>query len=243
MGAIFRKEISSFFSSIAGYMAIILFLVANGLFLFVFPDTSLLDYGYASLDKLFSLAPWIYLLLIPAITMRSFSEEQRTGTLEILGSKPLRYAEIIAGKYLAALVLIFISLLPTLVYYYTISRLSNIPGDLDNGGIAGSYIGLFLLGAVFAAIGSWSSSISNNPVTAFLVAAFCCFFIYWGFDAISKLPVFLSGADYYIEMAGIRFHYDSISRGVVDSRDLIYFFSVILIFLSMTRISLTLKKS
>lgn len=243
MVAIFRKEINQFFGSITGYLAILLFLVANGLLLFVMPDTSLLDYGYATLDKLFSLAPWIYLVLIPAITMRSFSEELRSGTLELLATKPLTPYRIIAGKYLACLVLVLFSLVPTLIYYYTISHLSRVPGDLDNGGIAGSYIGLLMLGAVFTAIGIWASSISNNPVTAFLLAAFLCVTLYWGFDAISKIPAFQGGADYYIQMAGIRFHYDSISRGVVDSRDIGYFLSLIAAFLLLTRLMLLNKKS
>lgn len=238
MIAIFKKEINQFFSSITGYIAIILFLVANALFLFVFPDSSILDYGYASLEKLFDLAPWIFLLLIPAVTMRTLSEEFKSGTMELLATKPVSGWQIITGKYLACLLLILFALIPTLVYYYTVCQLSAAGGAPDNGGITGSYIGLFLLGAVFTAIGVWASSLTNNAVVAFLAAVFTCFVFYNGFDAASKLPGLEGGADYYLQMIGISYHYDSISRGVVDSRDIIYFGSVIILFLTLARLSL-----
>lgn len=238
MLAIFKKEIHQFFSSITGYVAIILFLLANGLLLFVFPDTSLLDDGYANLDPLFKLAPLIYLLLIPAITMRSFADEFKTGTMELLSTKPLSWWQIVTGKFLAGVVVVFISLIPTIVYYIAIRQLSVNPASLDNGGIAGSYIGLLLLGAIFTAIGVWSSSLTSNSVVAFLIAIFTCFIFYYGFDAFSKLPAFTGSADYYLQMAGIQFHYVSISRGVIDSRDIIYFVSVIGLMLYLTRLSL-----
>ncbi|GAA0527390.1 gliding motility-associated ABC transporter substrate-binding protein GldG [Chitinophaga japonensis] len=238
MLAIFRKEIHQFFSSITGYVAIILFLLANGLLLFVFPDTNLLDFGYANLDPLFELAPIIYLLLIPAITMRSFADEFRSGTIELLSTKPLSWRQIVLGKYWAGVLIVLISLLPTLVYYIAIYQLSAPPVRLDNGGIAGSYLGLLLLGAVFTAIGIWASSLTANAVVAFLVAVFTCFLFYNGFDALSKIPAFSGGADYYLQMAGIKFHYASISRGVIDSRDVIYFASVIALMLYLCRISL-----
>ncbi|QHS61223.1 gliding motility-associated ABC transporter permease subunit GldF [Chitinophaga agri] len=238
MLAIFKKEIHQFFSSITGYVAIILFLLANGLLLFVFPDTSLLDYGYANLDPLFELAPMIYLLLIPAITMRSFAEEFKTGTMELLSTKPLSWGQIVTGKFAAGLLVVLISLIPTVVYYIAVRQLSADPAHLDNGGMAGSYIGLFLLGAVFTAIGVWSSSLTTNAVVAFLIAIFTCYIFYNGFDALSKLPAFSGSADYYLRMAGIKFHYTSISRGVVDSRDVIYFLSVIGLMLYLTRLSL-----
>ncbi|HUX85103.1 MAG TPA: ABC transporter permease subunit, partial [Chitinophagaceae bacterium] len=222
MWAIFRKETSQFFSSITGYIAIIVFLVANGLFLFILPDTSLLDYGYASLAALFSLAPWLYLVLIPAVTMRSFAEDLRSGTLEILFTKPVTTFQLTLGKYLSCFSVVAISLVPTLLYYYTIAHLSQAGQGPDGGAIAGSYIGLLLLGAVFTAIGIWASSISSNSVIAFLVAAFVCCLFYWGFDEISRIPALAEVAGYYIQMAGIRFHYDSISRGVVDTRDVLY---------------------
>ncbi|TWV99083.1 gliding motility-associated ABC transporter permease subunit GldF [Chitinophaga pinensis] len=238
MLAIFKKEIHQFFSSITGYVAIILFLLANGLLLFVFPDTSLLDYGYANLDPLFELAPMIYLLLIPAITMRSFADEFKSGTMELLSTKPLSWWQIVGGKFAAGLVVVLISLIPTIVYYIAVRQLSADPANLDNGGMTGSYIGLFLLGAVFTAIGVWSSSLTSNSVVAFLIAIFTCFIFYNGFDALSKVPAFSGSADYYLRMAGIKFHYTSISRGVIDSRDIIYFLSIIGLMLYLTRLSL-----
>lgn len=238
MLAIFKKEIHQFFSSITGYVAIILFLLANGLLLFVFPDTSLLDYGYANLDPLFELAPMIYLLLIPAITMRSFADEFKSGTMELLSTKPLSWSQIVGGKFAAGLVVVLISLVPTVVYYIAVRQLSADPANLDNGGMTGSYIGLFLLGAVFTAVGVWSSSLTANSVVAFLIAIFTCFIFYNGFDALSKVPTFSGSADYYLRMAGIKFHYTSISRGVIDSRDIIYFLSVIGLMLYLTRLSL-----
>ncbi len=238
MLAIFKKEIHQFFSSITGYVAIILFLLANGLLLFVFPDTSLLDYGYANLDPLFELAPMIYLLLIPAITMRSFADEFKSGTMELLSTKPLSWWQIVGGKFAAGLVVVLISLIPTVVYYIAVRQLSADPANLDNGGMTGSYIGLFLLGAVFTAVGVWSSSLTSNSVVAFLIAIFTCFIFYNGFDALSKVPAFSGSADYYLRMAGIKFHYTSISRGVIDSRDIIYFLSIIGLMLYLTRLSL-----
>lgn len=241
MLAIFKKEINQFFSSITGYVAIIVFLLANGLMLFVFPDTSLLDYGYANLDPLFDLAPLIFLLLIPAITMRSFADEFKGGTMELLGTKPLTGWQIVMGKFWASALIVGIAVLPTGVYYVAIRALSATPGNIDNGGIGGAYIGLLLLGAVFTAIGTWASSLTANAVIAFLIAIFTCFLFYNGFDALSKLPVFTGGWDYYLQMAGIKFHYNSISRGVVDSRDVIYFLSVTGLMLYLTKTALQRK--
>lgn len=241
MTAIFKKEIHQFFSSITGYVAIILFLLANGLFLFIFPDTSLLDAGYANLDGLFELAPMIFLLLIPAITMRSLSDEFRSGTMELLSTKPLSWSQIVWGKFLACMLIVLIALLPTIVYYVAMSALAAGGSSLDNGSIIGSYIGLLLLGGTFTATGIWASSLTSNAVVAFLVAIFTCYIFYSGFDALSRVPVFAGGADYYLQMAGIRFHYNSISRGVVDSRDIIYFVSVTGLMLYLTKISLQRK--
>ncbi|WP_343305188.1 gliding motility-associated ABC transporter permease subunit GldF [Chitinophaga niabensis] len=241
MLAIFKKEIHQFFSSITGYLAVILFLLANGLFLFVFPETSLLDAGYANLDGLFELAPMIFLLLIPAITMRSLADEFKTGTMELLSTKPITWWQIVWGKFWAAVLIVLIALLPTLVYYVAMAQLSVSNTGLDNGSIIGSYIGLFLLGSTFTAIGIWASSITSNAVIAFLVAIFTCYIFYNGFDALSKVPVFSGGADYYLQMAGIRYHYNSISRGVIDSRDIIYFLSVTGLMLYLTKISLERK--
>lgn len=233
MFSIVKKELRQFFSSLTGYITIILFLLVNGLFLFVLKDSNLFDFGYATLDKFFELAPWIFLFLIPALTMRTFSDEFRTGTFEILQTRPLTKWQIVWGKYVAMITVIIFVLLPTLLYVFTIKSLS-VTDNIDSGGITGSYIGLFFLAAVFAAIGLCCSGFSNNAAIAFLISAFACLVIYFGFNAISKLPALQGKADYYIEMLGIDFHYRSISRGVIDTRDIIYFFSIIYFFLVLT---------
>ncbi len=233
MWSICKKEINQFFSNLTGYIAIILFLLVCGIFLFVLQDSSIFEYGYASLDKFFSLAPWILLFLVPAITMRSFSEEFKAGTFEILKTKPLSAWQITAGKYLSVLLVLAFVIIPTFIYILTIKTLS-ASGNIDSGGIAGSYIGLFLLAAVFAAISICCSSFTSNAVVAFLISTFACLVLYFGFNAISKLPVLQGSADYYVEMLGIDFHYRSISRGVLDSRDLLYFASIIFLSLLIT---------
>ncbi len=214
-------------------MAILLFLLINGLMLFVLPESSIFDFGYATMDKFFSLAPWILLLLIPAITMRSFSDEFRAGTYEILQTRPLSRWQIINGKFLGSLLVVIIALIPTVLYVISVKSLS-VSGEIDTGATLGSYIGLFFLAAVFTAIGILCSSFTNNAVMAFIICAATCVLLYIGFEAISKIPVFTAGADYYIEMLGIEFHYRSVSRGVIDSRDIIYFVSSITLFLFFT---------
>ena len=233
MFSIVKKELHQFFSSLTGYITIILFLLVNGLFLFVLKDSNLFDFGYATLDKFFELAPWIFLFLIPALTMRTLSDEFKTGTFEILQTRPLTKWQIVWGKYIAVIAIIIFVLLPTFLYVYTIKSLS-VSDNIDSGGIAGSYIGLFFLAAVFAAIGLCCSGFTSNAAIGFLISAFASLIIYFGFNAISKLPAFQGTADYYIEMLGIDFHYRSISRGVIDTRDIIYFFSVIYLFLLLT---------
>lgn len=232
MWSVCKKELRQFFSSLTGYIAIIVFLLVNGLVLFVFDD-NIFDFGYATLDRFFQLAPWILLLLIPAVTMRSFSDEFRTGTFEILQTRPLTRWQITTGKYLGCLFVALIALLPTLVYIFSIQRLSTGEG-IDMGATIGSYAGLFFLAAVFTAISVACSSFTNNAVVAFIAALLSCAIIYYGFNAISKLPSLSNGADYYIEMIGIDFHYHSISRGLIDTRDLVYFLSVIFFFLAIT---------
>jgi len=234
MWMICKKEWQQFFSSLTGYIALVVFLLLNGLFLFVFPDTSILDFGYASLSSFFNLAPWILLFLVPTITMRSLADEYKTGTFELLKTLPLTPSQIVWGKFFGSLIIVVTALVPTLIYAVSVHQLS-VTGGIDIGATAGSYIGLVLLGAVFTAIGICASSYTNNTVVAFIAAAFICFALYNGFDAISKLPVFNAGLDYYIEMLGINFHYRSISRGVVDSRDLIYFIGIIVLFLFITQ--------
>ncbi|MET0461604.1 MAG: gliding motility-associated ABC transporter permease subunit GldF [Chitinophagaceae bacterium] len=232
MWSVCKKELRQFFSSLTGYIAIIVFLLVNGLMLFVFDD-NILDFGYATLDRYFELAPWILLLLIPAITMRSFAEEFKTGTFEILQTRPLSRQQIVWGKYMGSLVVVLIALLPTIVYFFSIQQLSANDG-IDTGAAIGSYIGLFFLAAVFTAIGICTSSFTNNAVIAFIIGLIACALLYYGFSAISRMPGLEGGVDYYIEMIGIDFHYRSISRGVIDSRDVIYFVSVIFLFLLLT---------
>lgn len=233
MWSVCKKELNQFFSNLTGYIAIILFLLINGIFLFMLQDSSIFEFGYANLDKFFELAPWVLMFLIPAITMRSLSEEFKAGTFEILKTKPLTSWQIVTGKYSSILIIIVFVIVPTLIYIFTITSLS-VTGNIDSGGIAGSYLGLFLLGAVFAAISICCSGFTQNAVVAFLTSAFTCLIIYFGFSAISKLPALQGTSDYYIEMLGIDFHYRSISRGVLDSRDLIYFISIIMLSLLIT---------
>ena len=232
MFSVCKKELRQFFSSLTGYIAIIVFLLANGLVLFVFED-NILDFGYATLDRFFQLAPWILLLLIPAITMRSFAEEFKTGTYEILQTRPLTRGQIIGGKYLGSLLVVFIALIPTLLYIFSIQRLSSNEG-LDMGATTGSYTGLFFLAAVFTAISICCSSFTNNAVVAFIASLIGCALLYYGFSAVSRIPALANGPDYYTEMLGIDFHYRSISRGLIDTRDLVYFLSMIFLFYMIT---------
>ena len=242
MLSIFRKEINTFFSSLIGYVVIGVFLIFMGLMLWVFPDYSLLKYSVASLDALFEIAPLVLLFLIPAITMRSFAEEKQTGTIELLATKPVRDWEIVLGKFFACWLLVLFALLPTLLYYYTVYQLGSPQGNLDAGAIAGSYIGLALLGGTFVAIGLLASSLTNNQIVAFIIALFLCFIFYWGFDYLSRLPVFLGKTDDIVQMMGIDYHYTSISRGVLDSRDVLYFVSVMGIFLMGGQVALESRK-
>jgi ABC-2 type transport system permease protein len=240
MWMICKKEWQQFFSSLTGYIALIVFLLLNGLFLFVFPDTSLLDFGYASLNPFFNQVPWILLFLIPTITMRSLADEYKSGTYEILKTLPLKQSQIVLGKFVGALLIVIVALLPTVIYAFSIQQLSST-GGIDIGATIGSYVGLLFLSAVFTAVGICTSSFTNNTVVAFIAGAFVCFILYSGFDAISKLPVFKAGIDYYVEMLGINFHYKNLSRGVIDTRDVIYFVGVIILFLLITQRNLSKK--
>jgi ABC-2 type transport system permease protein len=242
MWFLFKKEINSFLSSLIGYVVVAVFLLINGLFLWVFPlDFNILNFGYAGLDSLFMLSPVVFLFLIPAITMRSFSDEKRGGTIELLLTKPLSDTQIIVAKYLAGLVLMTIALIPTLVYFYSVYKLGFPPGNLDIGGVWGSYLGLFFLGASFVAIGIFSSSITDNQVVAFIVAVFVSGFMYLGFEFIYSLAMF-GKIDLLIRSLGINAHYTSISRGVIDTRDILYYLGLIFIFLLLTRVSLQSRK-
>lgn len=242
MYAIFLKEIKAFFSSIIGYVVVGAFLIFMWLLTWVFPDLSVLDSGYANLDPLFSIAPMIFLFLIPAITMRSFSEEHQTGTLELLVTRPLSDWQIVLGKYLSSLLLVAFALLPTVTYYASVWTLGAPQGNMDSGGIIGSYIGLLFLAGAFVAIGLFASSLTANQIVAFMLASFMCFFLYIAFDFLSKLPVFFGKSDDLVQSLGMQYHYDSLSRGVLDTRDLVYFLSVIGVFLAATVLSLERRK-
>ena len=234
MWIICKKEWNQFFSSLTGYVALGVFLLLHGLLFFVFPNTSLLDFGYASLDGFFSLAPWILLFLIPTITMRSLADEYKGGTFELLKTLPLTPSQIVWGKFFGALLIVLLALIPTTIYAFSLQQLS-AAGGIDVGATIGSYIGLFLLGAVFTAVGLCASSFTNNTIVAFIGGAFVCLILYAGFDALSQLPFFSNGLDYYVQMLGINFHYKSISKGVIDIRDIIYFLAIILFFILLTK--------
>jgi len=239
MWALYRKEISQYFSSLSGIIAIVVFLIVNGLVLFVFED-NLLDFGYASLDRFFELSPWILLLLVPAITMRSFAEEFRTGTWEVLRTQPLTLWQLLMGKYLAAFMVVVIALIPTFFYAIVLQGLSANPG-LDWGATLGSYLGLFFLAAVFTAIGIWCSSLSVNTIIAFLIALLFMAIFYYGFHAMSLIPGIPPGVDYWIEWTGIDFHYRSMSRGLLTLGDLIYFSSLLVLLFLFTLRNLRIR--
>ena len=243
MFAILNKEIQSFFSSLTGYLVIGLFLVACGLFLFIFNGSyNILDSGFADLKAFFNIAPWIFIFLIPAISMKSFADEKRMGTMELLLTKPISLWKLISGKFLGVLILIILAIIPTLLYVLTISELGRPVGNFDVGATIGSYIGLVFLGACYAAIGIFASSLSSNQIISFLLGVFLCFFCYFAFDGLSETGIF-AGSAYLLESFGISFHYQSISRGVVDTRDVVYFLSLIFLFLKLTEINLSATKN
>lgn len=219
------KEFNSFLNSLIAYVVIGVFLTGMGLLMWVFPETSVLEYGYADMDTLFSLGPYVFIFLIPAITMRSFAEERKSGTMELLLTKPLTDWDIILGKFLACFLLVLFALIPTIIYYFTISALGNPVGNIDTPGVIGSYIGLALLGGVFCSVGMVASSITSNQIVAFILAAFLCFIIFTGFESIATLNVWSVNA-LFIKQLGILYHYQALSKGLIDSRDVIYFVSV-----------------
>ncbi len=242
MLSLYLKEIRTYLSSLIGYLFIGVFLVVTGLFLWIFQNVNnILLSGLADLQGLFNISKFMFLFLIPAITMRSFAEENRMGTLELLLTKPITDIQIIAAKFLASLTLLIIALLPTLVYIISIWNLGTIPGNIDLGSTFGSYIGLLLLGGTFISIGIFSSSLTNNQIVAFIIAAPLSFILYFGFEFIYSFEA-LGNLGYYVKTIGIDHHYMSISKGVIDSRDLIYFFSVIFVFLFATRVVLLSRK-
>jgi ABC-2 type transport system permease protein len=235
MIAIIKKEINTFFSSAIGYLVIGLFLILNGLFLWVFKgDFNILDSGFADINPFFELAPWVLLFLIPAVTMRAFSDEIKMGTLELLLTKPIATRDIVLGKYVGALALICIALIPTLLYIVTISSLGNPSGNFDVGSTIGSYIGLLFLVAAYTAIGIFASSLSSNQIVAFMVAVLLCFLLYFGFYALSEIL----NSKSFISSLGFKHHFDSIARGVIDTRDIVYFISIAFLFISATILKL-----
>ncbi|WP_320815635.1 gliding motility-associated ABC transporter permease subunit GldF [Flavobacterium sp.] len=232
MKALLLREIKSFFGSTIGYLVIAIFLLLNGLFLWVFEgDFNILNSGFADMSPFFKLSPWIFTFLIPAVTMRSFSDEKKQGTLELLFTKPLSIWEIVNGKFLGAFILIVLAVLPSIVYVFVISYFGSPQGNIDMGSTLGSYFGLLFLIASYTAIGIFTSTLSENQIVAFILAVFLCFVFYFGFDGIASL--FESNSK-LIASFGMDYHFKSMSRGVIDTRDILYFLSVTVLFLSVT---------
>jgi ABC-2 type transport system permease protein len=232
MLAVVKKELRQYFSGLLGYMTIAVFLLLTGLVLFVLPESGMLDLGYASMDSFFSSAPYIMLILIPGITMKSFSDEYKSGTFEILRTAPMQINQLVFGKFLASVLVVLIALLLTLVYVFSLSQLST--DGIDIGGITGSYIGLFFLCSVYAAIGIYTSSLQKNAITAFMTSALICYLVFSVFSSLATLQFISSSTGYYFSLLGIEHHYENMSKGYLDTRDLIYFLTVIFLFLKLT---------
>ena len=241
MKSIILREIKSFFGSPIGYLVIAIFLISNGLFLWVFEgDYNILNTGYADLTPFFTLAPWILIFLIPAVTMRSFSDEKKQGTLELLLTKPLSIWEIVNGKFFGSLLLIVLAIVPTFIYVKVISNLGLPEGNIDMGSTIGSYFGLLFLIAAYSAIGVFTSTLSENQIVAFIVSVFVCFFFYFGFESIATILPSFQGL---ISAFGMQDHFRSMGRGVIDTRDVVYFVSITILFLSFTVYNLKSIKS
>lgn len=242
MLSILKKELISFFSSPIGYLVIAVYLVINGLFLWVFDgDYNILQAGFSDLSSYFFLAPWIFIFLIPAITMRSFSDEFNAGTIEILRTKPLTDWQLILGKYSGALILAFLAIIPTLIYVFSLYQLGNPVGNINIGTTIGSFLGLLFLASAYSAIGIFSSSLSNNQIVSFIIAVFTSFFFFYGFEALATYQLF-GNSDYLIEKIGMNSHYSSIGKGVLDTQDLLYFISVTAFFLYLTKLRIQHEK-
>jgi ABC-2 type transport system permease protein len=237
MYQIFKKELNSFLNSLIGYIVIGVFLTATGLFTWFFKD-NILDFGYADMTLFFQISPYLFLFLIPAITMRAFAEEVKSGTIELLFTKPLSKWQIVLGKYLASCFLILLSLLPTLLFYYSVYQLGNPQGNIDSAAVLSSYLGLFFLGSVFAAIGVMMSSFTDNQVTAFVLSFIICLILYYGIGQISQLP-FMGDFGYFFNQLGLDYQYNALSKGLIDSRNIIYFVSVIFLTLWITKQKIT----
>lgn len=234
MFSVFKKEIHTFFSNATGYIVVGVFLLLTGLFLWVIPgEYNILATGYANVDGLFYLAPWLFLFLCPAVTMRLFAEEKQAGTWELLLTKPISKIQLVLGKYLAGWLLVCLALIPTLLYYFSVWYMAEPIGNVDSGAFWGSFIGLFFLSAVYVAIGTFASSLSKNQIVSFIIALVFCFFFYYGFEIIGSF--FSAGkVIYFLDNLGIHTHYQSMSRGVIDSRDITYFLVLTVAFIGLT---------
>ena len=232
MKALLFREIKSFFGSPIGYLVVAIFLILNGLFLWIFDgEYNILNSGFADLSPFFTISPWILIFLIPAVTMRSFSDEMKQGTLELLLTKPLSIWQIVNGKFFGAMLLIVIAIIPTFIYVYVISSLGMPEGNIDMASTIGSYFGLLFLISGYSAIGIFTSTLSDNQIVSFLLAVFLCFLFYFGFDGIAT---YLPSIENFISNLGMNSHFKSMSRGVMDTRDLLYFVSITILFLSLT---------
>jgi len=238
---ILKKELSEFLNSLIAYAVITVFLTGIGLLMWVFPDTSILEYGYADMETLFGLGPYVMMFLIPAITMRTFAEEFKNGTIELLFTRPVTDWQIILGKYFAGLIIVIISIAPTLIYYFSVGALGNPVNNLDTPGIIGSYMGLILLGAIFTSVGMLSSSITRNQIVSFIFSVFICFILYSGFRSLAGINVW-GDWSVFLDQLGIIYHYNSLSRGLIDTRNIVYFISVISLMLFTTKLILGSRK-
>lgn len=241
MWQLFVKEINAYLNSLIAYIVIAVFLTGIGLLMWVFPETSILQYGYADMYTLFSLSPYVFMFLIPAITMRSFAEEKKSGTMELLLTQPISDLQLILGKLFASWLIIIFALVPTLVYYFTVYQLGSPVGNVDSAGVAGSYVGLILLAGVFTSIGIFASAITENQVIAFILAVFFCFLLFSGLSSLAALDIW-GNANYLISQIGILYHYEAMSRGLIDSRNLVYFFSVMVLMILLTQLLLGSRK-
>lgn len=238
---ILLKEINSYLNSLIAYIVISVFLTGIGLLMWVFPETNVLDYGFADMETLFSFSPYVFLFLIPAVTMKLFAEEKKTGTLELLFTQPVTDFQIILAKYLAGLVIVIFALIPTLIYYFSIYKLGQTQGNIDTAGVIGSYIGLLLLAGVFTAIGIFASSITENQIVAFIIAVFLCFFFYSGFGSMAAIDVWGSGSN-FLDQLGLLYHYSALSKGLIDARNVVYLLSLTVAMLLLTQVIVSSRK-
>lgn len=238
---ILSKEINSYLNSLIAYIVISVFLTGIGLLMWVFPETNVLDYGFADMETLFSFSPYVFLFLIPAVTMKLFAEEKKTGTLELLFTQPVTDFQIILAKYLAGLIIVIFALIPTLIYYFSIYKLGQTQGNIDTAGVIGSYIGLLLLAGVFTAIGVFASSITENQIVAFIIAVFLCFFFYSGFGSMAAIDVWGSGSN-LLDQLGLLYHYSALSKGLIDARNVVYLLSLTVAMLLLTQVIVSSRK-